>query len=229
MRNLIKFNFSQLKPYLIALFLVILSFVSSLQATEIANDSLTHSVDTLHATFQLSETVRPDSSMAFSTIDSVEAFKPNPSKAVWLGAIIPGYGQIVNRSYWKLPIVYAGFLGCTYAITLNSTRYATYKKAYFDKIDTNENTNSFLNLPNGSQLSDQILKSAYDQYRRYRDLSIFFTVGYYAITLIEAYVDAQLFDFDISPDISMHIRPAVLKNEYGQSNKAGFQFSLNLK
>lgn len=229
MINLIKFNFNQLKLYLFALILALLSFVSLLNAAETSTDSLIYRADTTQASFVNAQNVLSDSLLNTLAVDSVPTFKPDPAKAVWLGAIIPGYGQIVNKSYWKLPIVYAGFLGCTYAITLNSTRYETYKKAYFDKIDSNDNTNSFLDLPNGAQLSDQILKSAYDQYRRYRDLSIFVTVGYYAITLIEAYVDAQLFDFDISPDISMHIRPAVLKNEYGQSNKPGLQFSLSLK
>lgn len=220
-----------MKSYLIALFLIILSVSTSLQAAEIFTDSLNLRADTTLVNVNpiLVDKGLSDSLLAIEPVDSVVAFKPDPVKAVWLGAIIPGYGQIVNKSYWKLPIVYAGFLGCAYAISLNSTRYQTYKKAYFDKIDTNDNTNSYLNLPNGAKLSEQILKSVYDQYRRYRDLSIFFTVGYYAVTLIEAYVDAQLFDFDISSDISMHIRPALLKNEYGQSNKAGLQFSLNLK
>ncbi len=228
---MIKFNYSQLKSYLIALFLIILSVSTSLQAAEIFTDSLNLRADTTLVNVNpiLVDKGLSDSLLTIEPVDSVVAFKPDPVKAVWLGAIIPGYGQIVNKSYWKLPIVYAGFLGCAYAISLNSTRYQTYKKAYFDKIDTNDNTNSYLNLPNGAKLSEQILKSVYDQYRRYRDLSIFFTVGYYAVTLIEAYVDAQLFDFDISSDISMHIRPALLKNEYGQSNKAGLQFSLNLK
>lgn len=72
------------------------------------------------------------------------AFKPDPVRVLWMGAIIPGYGQIINRSYWKLPIVYAGFLGCTYAITLNSKRYETYRSAYRDISDTNNKTNSFL-------------------------------------------------------------------------------------
>ncbi|MBP6609626.1 MAG: hypothetical protein KA206_00895 [Paludibacter sp.] len=220
-----------MKSYLIALFLIILSVSTSLQAAEIFTDSLNLRTDTTLVNVNpiLVDKGLSDSLLTVEPVDSVVAFKPDPVKAVWLGAIIPGYGQIVNKSYWKLPIVYAGFLGCAYAISLNSTRYQTYKKAYFDKIDTNDNTNSYLNLPNGAKLSEQILKSVYDQYRRYRDLSIFFTVGYYAVTLIEAYVDAQLFDFDISSDISMHIRPALLKNEYGQSNKAGLQFSLNLK
>lgn len=202
---------------------------NTLHASSLYNDSVLVKADSVTAKFEALSAQSVDSLDSTQYVDTTNTFKPNPIKAVWLGAIIPGYGQIVNRSYWKLPIVYAGFLGCTYAITLNSTRYETYKKAYFDKIDSNPNTNSFLQFPNGDKLSEQVLKSAYDQYRRYRDMSIFITVGFYAITLIEAYVDAQLFDFDITPDLSMHIRPALLQNEYGQSNKAGLQFSINLK
>jgi len=70
-----------------------------------------------------------------------------------MGAIIPGYGQILNRSYWKLPLVYAGFLGCFYAITWNSSRYETYRLAYRDITDDNAKTNSFLDiLPQGYTL-----------------------------------------------------------------------------
>jgi hypothetical protein len=61
---------------------------------------------------------------------AVESFKPDPVKVVWMGAIIPGFGQIMNRRYWKVPIVYAGFAGCAYAISLNATRYEKYKLAY---------------------------------------------------------------------------------------------------
>lgn len=120
------------------------------------------------------------------------------------GAIIPGYGQILNRSYWKLPIVYAGFLGCTYAITLNSTRYETYRSAYRDISDTNGITNSYLDIlppgytvsyPGGYSGLKSVITTKYNQYRRYRDLSIIASVAYYGLTLVEAYVDAQLFDF----------------------------------
>jgi hypothetical protein len=168
-----------------------------------------------------------------------ETFKPDPVKVVWMGAIIPGLGQIMNRRYWKVPIVYAGFTGCAYAISLNATRYEKYKLAYRDISDINDLTNSYLSLlpegytidnyPGGKSGLEGNLKSFYEQYRRYRDLSIILSIGYYALTLVEAYVDAQLFDFDISPDLSMQIRPALMQNAYGKTNSAGFQLSLNLK
>lgn len=166
-------------------------------------------------------------------------FKPDPMKVVWMGTIIPGYGQIMNRSYWKVPIVYAGFLGFAYLINRNSKSYESYKQAYKDIIDTNDNTNSYLDiLPNGYTIDtypggksgfETNLSSYFEQTRRNRDLSIILAVAYYGITLIEAYVDAQLFDFDISTDLSMHIRPNLIKNNFGANKTLGLQLSLNLK
>lgn len=171
--------------------------------------------------------------------DTTAEYKPDPIRVVWMGAIIPGYGQILNRSYWKLPIVYAGFLGCAYAVNWNSTHYQTYKLAYKDIADNNANTKSYLDLlpegytidnyPGGESGLKTNLSTAYQQYRRYRDLSIIGSVAYYAIVLVEAYVDAQLFDFDISTDLSLHVRPTLIENKYGVYNSPGVQFSLNLK
>ncbi|HLP05249.1 MAG TPA: DUF5683 domain-containing protein [Paludibacter sp.] len=164
-------------------------------------------------------------------------FKPNPVKVVWMGAIIPGYGQIMNKKYWKLPLVYGGFLGCAYAVAWNGSRYQAYKTAYRDIIDTDPDTNSFIEiLPKGYTVETfggiqeytNILKTKQDAFRRYRDLSIICTVGYYALTLIDAYVDAQLYDFDISPDLTLRFQPAILKNN-GFSSTLGIQCSLKLK
>ena len=68
---------------------------------------------------------------------------PNPNKAIWLSLVIPGAGQIYNRKYWKLPIVYGGFVGCVYALNWNSQMYNDYTQAYLDIMDDNPNTNSF--------------------------------------------------------------------------------------
>ncbi len=142
--------------------------------------------------------------------------QPEPLKVVWMGAVIPGYGQILNRKYWKLPIVYGGFMGCAFAINWNSNRYQSYKQAYLDITDTNESTNSFLEIiPEGYDLDSyggetafgNLLKSGMDQSRYYRDLSVIVSVAYYGLTLIDAFVDAQLADFDISPDLSMKVHP----------------------
>lgn len=160
--------------------------------------------------------------MAEAEYDSLKAvaWKPDPMKAVWMGAIIPGYGQIYNRSYWKLPIVYGAFMGCIYAITVNNTSYTDYKQAYRDiatdlEISPDPSRSYNAVLPKGYTVDMMGGKDAYttylqkqqNSYRRYRDLSIVGTVVVYALSLIDAYVDAQLFDFDISTDLSMNVSP----------------------
>jgi len=167
-------------------------------------------------------------------------FKPDPIKVVWMGAIIPGYGQIMNRKFWKLPLVYGGFLGCAYAIIWNGSKYQSYKTAYLDITDTDPTTNSFLEiLPNGYTIDSpgiggittftNTLKQKQETFRRYRDLSIIATVGLYALTLVDAYVDAQLFDFDISPDLSLRFQPTLLENSFGQRSTLGMQCCISLK
>lgn len=193
----------------------------------------------------LSDTVKNKTSLKVQPIKAItedttihKAFKPDPLKVVWMGAIIPGYGQIMNKKYWKLPLVYGGFLGFAYAISMNSSRYSTYLTAYRDIIDTDPTTNSFIAIiPKGYTISNyggisgysNILKSAQDNYRRYRDLSIIMSVGYYALTLVDAYVDAQLYDFDISPNLSMRFQPALLSGSCGRANTLGIQCSFSLK
>lgn len=171
-------------------------------------------------------------------VDSLKNFKPDPTKVVWMAAVIPGYGQILNRKYWKLPIVYGGFLGCAYFITWNSSLYQTYKNAYRDIIDTDPNTDSYLEtLPEGYTIDliggittyTNNLKTRQDNYRRYRDLSVIFSLGYYALTIVDAFVDAQLYDFDISPDLSMKLQPVLLKNNYNSIGTLGVQCRFNLK
>lgn len=153
------------------------------------------------------------------------AWRPDAIRAVWLGAIFPGLGQMYNRSWWKVPIVYGALMGCGYAIMTNQQSYTEYKTAYLDLYNDNANnavtddvTKSYnAILPDGYDISRMGGTSAYvsklqnwqNTYRRYRDISIVVTVAVYALSLIDAYVDAQLFDFDISPDLSMQVEPAV--------------------
>ena len=151
--------------------------------------------------------------------------QPDAIKAVWLGAIFPGAGQIYNKSYWKLPIVYGAFMGCGYAISMMQNRYSGYKNAYLDLYMDNQNgtvstdpSKSYIAIiPEGYDL-DRVggagtwlntLKNQQSIYRRYRDYSILATVLVYALSLIDAYVDAQLFDFDITPDLTMNVEPQI--------------------
>lgn len=162
-----------------------------------------------------------------------ELFIPNPTKATWLAIVFPGGGQIYNRKYWKLPIIYGGFAGCAYALSWNGKMYKDYSQAYMDIMDTNPNTNSFQDLlpPNynydEAQLKE-LLRKRKDTYRRYRDLSIFAFIGVYLISVIDAYVDAELSNFDITPDLSMRVEPTIISNQFQSRNSksVGVQCSL---
>ena len=146
-----------------------------------------------------------------------KVFIPNPTKATWLALVIPGGGQIYNRKYWKLPIIYGGFAGCAYALSWNGKMYKDYSQAYLDIMDSNPNTKSYEDLlpPNAQYNEEQLkntLKRRKDSFRRFRDLSIFAFIGVYLISIIDAYVDAELSNFDISPDLSMKLEPTVIDN-----------------
>ena len=148
-------------------------------------------------------------------------WRPNPKRALWLSLVIPGAGQVYNRKYWKLPIFYGGFVGCVYAMTWNNQMYHDYAQAYMDIMDndpTTQSYNNFLHLgatitPANEERYKNIFKQRKDRYRRWRDLSIFTTIAVYALSVIDAYVDASLSDFDISDDLSLHIAPTVISNK----------------
>lgn len=150
---------------------------------------------------------------------------PNPTKATWLALVIPGGGQIYNRKYWKLPIFYGGFAGCAYALTWNSKMYKDYSTAYKDAMNGNMQSSSITDLlPPGYKISEtqlkELLRKRKDTYRRYRDLSIFAFIGVYLLSVIDAYVDAELSNFDITPDLSMKVEPAIINSQMtGSSNK----------
>ena len=143
---------------------------------------------------------------------------PDTKKALWMAIVIPGGGQIYNRKYWKLPLVYGGFVGCIYALRWNGQMYSDYQQAYLDIMDDDPNTKSyekFLHL--GAQIDDSnieryktVFKNRKDKYRRWRDMSIFCMIGVYALSIIDAYVDASLSQFDVSDNLSMKIAPAFL-------------------
>lgn len=159
---------------------------------------------------------------------SPKLWVPNPVKATWLALVIPGGGQIYNRKYWKLPIFYGGFAGCAYALTWNGKMYKDYSQAYKDAVNEKWNSSSitdllppgYINNVSKPQLTETLRKRK-DTYRRYRDLSIFAFIGVYLLSVVDAYVDAELSNFDISPDLSMKVEPAVINTQMtGSSNRS---------
>lgn len=166
----------------------------------------------------------------------ISMFVPDPQRALWLSLVFPGAGQIYNRKYWKLPILYGGFLGCTYAFLWNQQMYRDYSQAYLDIMDDDPNTNSYLemlppryDITGREEQFKKIFKNKKNYYRRYRDLSAFCFAGIYLLSVVDAYVDAHLSVFDISPDLSIRVEPAVIPQQgIGRtSHSYGMGCSLN--
>lgn len=162
------------------------------------------------------------------------SFNPDPMRAVWLSALFPGLGQIYNRRYWKLPIVVGGYVGLFYATTWNGNMLADYQRAYLDIMDSDPTTNSYMDFFSSSYKEEDIdkewltsvLKQRKDYYRQYRDLCIICMIGLYAVCMIDAYVDAQLYHFDVSPDISMQWQPAVIPTGRSALPAVGIQCAI---
>ena len=214
-------------------FLPFYLFTLSISAQTEVPDSIVMAIDSMYEamavdTAAISDTIKHMKSVVELdpiTIKKKErdwsTWRPDPQRALWLALVIPGGGQIYNRKYWKLPIVYGGFVGCIYAMMWNNMMYHDYSQAYLDIMDNDPTTasyNQFLHL--GKQINDsnierykQVFKSRKDKYRRWRDLSFFCLIGVYAISVIDAYVDAELSAFDISKDLSLKVRPTIMENK----------------
>lgn len=224
----------------------------SASTAETADDNMAVALDadSVEQHVDVAQLTSADSALyIYNKVDTIEAEKrtkrdwstwaPNPKRAMWLAVVLPGAGQIYNRKYWKLPIVYGGFMGCIYAWRWNNQMYRDYSQAYMDIMDddpTTQSYNQFLHL--GAEITDanktqyqNLFKRRKDYYRKYRDLSIFCLIGVYALSIIDAYVDASLSQFDISKDLSLKIEPSVINGKNGgnplKSSALGLQCSLN--
>ena len=176
--------------------------------------------------------ISADSLLKYAGHKKKDRFIPDPKKALWLAIVFPGGGQIYNRKYWKLPLVYGGFLGCIYAMTWNNTMYRDYSQAYIDIMDSDENTKSYENFipvrydvkANQAHLQD-VFRRKKNYYRRFRDLSMFCMIGVYALSIIDAYVDAELSSFDISRDLTMKVSPTVINEKHSVMRASGLSSS----
>lgn len=170
----------------------------------------------------------------------------SPHKATLYSAILPGLGQVYNKKYWKVPIVYGGIATAVYFISFNSDYYNLYKNAYRDFIirdpantsyeqiileKTNYQVADILNDATKEQWFTTTLKNKKTYYKRYRDLSYIMLIGVYVLNLIDASVDAHFFNYDVSNDLSMNIQPMMLpanpENYAAGSNGVGLQLTLN--
>ena len=182
-----------------------------------------------------------------SVADSILLKFHSPRKAALYSAVVPGMGQIYNKKYWKAPVVYAGFGVLVYFVIFNSTHYNDWKSGLVDFTDTVPQTDSYLKLisdkidpstfdpilhpdtynPSYAEWFESQLKNGMDYYRRNRDLSYIGLGLWYIITIIDATVDAHLFDYDIGEDLSLHIEPRIRRSPYSYETiglKVTFQF-----
>ncbi|MBL7472169.1 DUF5683 domain-containing protein [Robertkochia sediminum] len=153
-----------------------------------------------------------------------------PARAAFYSAMIPGLGQIYNRSYWKLPIVYGAIGTGMYFYINNSNQYNRYRDAYKSRLAGFQNDEFYdINgsgiIPGSPDVSDESLRNAQEFYQRNRDLSLLITVGLYVLNIIDANVDAHLKQYNISDDLTF--QPYLEQNP--NSLDANFGLSLNMR
>ena len=209
-----------MRPIYIFLLLLLLSPLTPVWGQEALPTSLEQSrLVGAQNTTELHTPASPDFREQALKIHDQVNWQPNSSKAL-LWALLPGGGQIYNRKYWKLPIVWGAFMTCYYSVTWNHRQYQDYHAAYRDlsSEDPSKNTSWLAFAPAGAKAEDyktyqstlkSTLKRGNDFYRRYRDLSILASVLVYGLSILDAYVDAELYTFDISPDLSLRVAPEV--------------------
>lgn len=166
--------------------------------------------------------------------ERVRVFNPDPTRAVWLSVLCPGLGQVYNRRYWKLPIVVGAYMGLAYATDWNNSMLRDYNKAYRDLMDNDPDTKSYMDFfaPHVKEedLSKSWLESVFQSrrnyFRRNRDLCIVGMIGVYVLAIVDAYVDASLAHFDITPSLALEWSPVLIQETRGPLPSVGVQWAL---
>lgn len=145
----------------------------------------------------------------------LETYDPlRPAKASFYSAILPGLGQVYNKKYWKVPLVYASIGTSVYFYVDSQKQYNLYRDEYKNRLKEIQSTSEYL-----SQLSNNQLISAQKQFQRNRDLSAFFIVGFYILNIIDANIDAALSQFNVSNKLAL--KPIINKNSITLKNDLG--------
>lgn len=211
------------------------SITSKIEKDSIITSDISNKIEELEAPVDTASlSLKSDSALNASNIPS-KRWIPDSKKSLWMAMVLPGAGQIYNRKYWKLPIIYGGFVGCAYALTWNTKMYNDYSQAYQDIMSDNPNNDSYkdflppyVDIESNLEYYQETFKNAKDIYRRQRDLSIFAFIGVYLLSVIDAYVDAELSDFDISKDLSLKLEPTLF-NDVFRNRPQGVGLQCNIK
>lgn len=157
-----------------------------------------------------------------SRTDSVKVRNHTPTKAMLL-SIIPGGGQIYNRKYWKLPIIYGCLGASSYCIYWAHDNMMMFRNEYIYRRDGNL---EMIN-PSLADRADATILELKNTYERYMEIAIGVTAIFYALNIVDAMVDAHLFYFDVSDDLSLRWSPSIAPTV--ASNKPVYGLSLQLK
>ncbi len=139
--------------------------------------------------------------------------EPSPGRAAMLSATLPGLGQIYNKRYWKVPVIYAGFGTLAYFINFNNTNYRKWREAWIARVDGNPNT-----VDDFPIYSDDELERAMNFYRRNLEITYVLTAALYLLNILDASVDAHLMTFDVGEDLTMGLHPASLPSGSGMGS-----------
>lgn len=146
-----------------------------------------------------------------------------PSRAAFYASVIPGVGQIYNKKYWKVPLVYAGIGIPAYFWADNQRQYGRYRDEYKKRLQGINDPND----PTFGGLDNERVLEAQKFYRRNRDLSVVITVGFYVLSIIDANVDAHLMQFNVNENLT--IKPAFELDRMNLQNQNQFQYAINVE
>lgn len=172
-------------------------------------------VNPMFAQQRVNETDRKDNK-------PVVAEEHSPKKAVLLALALPGAGQIYNKKYWKLPIVYGGLATTTYLIVFNHDKFKNFDKALTER--QNGEVDKYVGIYSDQQLQDLTL-----DYRNERDRAVLITAGIYLLQVVDAYVDAHLFNFDVSDDLTLNISPALNYDLNTEALQTGISLNFSIR
>ncbi len=161
--------------------------------------------------------------------DTVKSVKNNRSvyanarRATLMSAILPGLGQIYNKKYWKVPIIYAGIGGFGYMFVTNNTQYNYYRAALLYSVD-----NGGVAVADGQLYRTEDLQTLKLGFKKYRDFAAIGIGILYLLNIVDANVDAHLKTFDVSDDLSLNIDPWQIIGP-GGTCATGLSIKLNFK
>mgnify|MGYP005686256127 FL=1 len=144
-----------------------------------------------------------------------------PSKAAFYSAVIPGLGQIFNKRYWKVPLVYGAIGASIYAYDFNEKNYKRYRNAYKRRISGFQDDEFQSIISDNNRLID-----GQNFYKRNRDRSMLFIVGFYFLNILDANIDAHLKQYNVNSDLS--IRPFIENDTQNLFIQSGISLTLSL-